>query len=410
MSRRAELVLISLGHGSIHWYNQIFFVLLPFLVVEFDVSYTQAGFLATAKTLGSAVLNAPGSALIDYFGIRRLAMGLALVWAGFCYLAISFAPSYWLVAVCFTIIALAGVLWHAPAMATLSEKFEDRRGMALSAHEVGGNIGDTLAPVAVGALLASMYWRDVVQLNTVIGVILGVGLLYLLRESGRVHSGEPRPVAGGSGKKRMEWSEYVAGVKGLLKNTVLLRLAMISSFRSMGQIGLMTSLPLYITFGLGISDSSVMGLYLTLLTGASLIGGPVLGTVSDYIGRKPIMIGGLAIAGTLALLLTIAPAGFAFVAVLVLLGTVLFSIRPVIMANALDVTPNHLGASVIGIMFTIQAAFSSASPVLVGWVGDTFHIGAGFYVVGGLILLSGFIALTLPRPASIPNPGKAASS
>jgi MFS transporter, FSR family, fosmidomycin resistance protein len=403
MGRRTELVLISLGHASIHWYNQIFFVLLPFLVIEFDVSYTQAGFLATAKTLGSAVLNAPGSALIDFFGKRRLAMGLALVWAGFCYLAISFAPSYWLVAVCFTIIALAGVLWHAPAMTTLSEKFEDRRGMALSAHEVGANIGDTLAPVAVGALLASMYWRDVVQLNTVIGVALGLGLLFLLRETSRP-SGQPRPVAGGSGKRRLEWSEYVDGIKGLLRNTVLLRLAMISSFRSMGQIGLITSLPLYITFGLGIEDSAVMGLYLTLLTGASLIGGPILGTVSDSIGRKPIMVGGLAIAGTMALLLTAAPAGLAFIAVLVLLGTVLFSIRPVIMANALDVTPNHLGASVIGLMFTIQAAFSSASPVVVGWIGDTFHVGAGFYVVGGLILISGLIALTIPRNIENPTP------
>ncbi len=408
MGRRTELGLISLGHASIHWYNQIFFVLLPFLVVEFDVSYTQAGFLATAKTLGSAVLNAPGSALIDYFGKRRLAMGLALVWAGFCYLAISLAPSYWMVAVCFTIIALAGVLWHAPAMATLSERWSDRRGMALSAHEVGANIGDTLAPLAVGALLSVMYWRDVVQINTVIGVILGFGLLFLLKETSRSPS-EPRPVAGGSGKNRMEWSEYVAGVKGLLKNTVLLRLAMISSFRSMGQIGLMTSLPLYITFGLGIDDSAVMGLYLTLLTGASLIGGPVLGTASDYLGRRPIMVGGLVIAGTMAVLLTQVPAGFAFIAVLVLLGTVLFSIRPVIMANALDVTPNHLGASVIGIMFTIQAAFSSASPVLVGWVGDTFHIGAGFYVVGGLILVSSLIALTIPRSTAVPSPGEAST-
>jgi MFS family permease len=409
MNRRTELAFISLGHGAVHWYNQIFFVLLPFLVIEFDVTYTQAGLLATAKTLGGAVLNAPTSALIDYFGKRRLAMAMALVWAGFCYLAVSLSHSFWLVAICFTIISLAGVLWHAPAMATLSERYEDRRGMALSVHEVGANVGDTLAPVAVGALLVSMYWRDVVQINTVIGVVLGFSLLFLLRESGRAHT-SPRPVAGGSGggRKQMTWADYLDGVKGLLRNTVLLRLSLISSFRSMGQIGLMTALPLYITFALGIDNSAVMGLYLTLLTGASLIGGPILGTVSDHVGRRPIMIGGLAIAGTAALLLTVAPAGFAFIAVLVLLGTVLFSIRPVIMANALDVTPNHLGASVIGIMFTIQAAFSSSSPLLIGWIGDRFHLGAGFYVIGGLILISGLIALTLPKTTGAPAPGEAA--
>jgi MFS transporter, FSR family, fosmidomycin resistance protein len=400
MGRRAELVLISLGHSAIHWYNQIFFVLLPVLVIEFDVSYTQVGLLATVKTLGSALLNAPGSALIDFFGKRRLAMGISLVWAGLCYLAISLAPSFWLVGVCFGVIALAGVLWHAPAMATLSDRFNDRRGMALSAHEFGANVGDALAPVAVGGLISIMYWRNAIQLNTILGVVLGLSLLFLLRESGRAHT------KAGSGK-RAGLDEYLTGVKGLLKNTVLLRLALISSFRSMGQIALMTTLPLYITFGLGISDSAVLGLYLTLLSGAALLGGPVLGTISDYIGRRPIMVGGLAVAGGSAFLLTLAPAGIGFVGVLLLLGTVLFSIRPVIMANALDVTPGHLGASVIGIMFTVQAAFSAGSPVLAGWIGDTFHIGAAFYLVSGLILISGLIALTLPRVSSVPAPGEA---
>jgi MFS family permease len=151
----------------------------------------------------------------------------------------------------------------------------------------------------------------------------------------------------------------------------------------------------------------VIGFHLSMLTLASLFAGPVLGTVSDYVGRKPIMVVGLAIAGGTSLMLAVAPSGVAFVGVLLVLGLVLFSIRPVVMANALDVTPNHLGASVIGIMFTIQAAFSSSTPLLIGWIGDTFHIGAGFYLVGGLILASGMVALTLPRPVEVPAPGHA---
>jgi MFS family permease len=396
MGRRFELVLISLGHSTIHWYNQIFFLLLPILAVQFDASFTQLGLLATIKTAASALINAPGSALIDYFGKRRLAMALALVWAGLCYLAISLAPSYWVVAVCFGVIALAGVLWHAPAMATLSDRFGDRRGMALSAHEFGANLGDFLAPLAVGAMLSAMFWRDVLQLNTIVGVVLGLALLVLLRET----SGAP----GTSGKQR-NWADYSAGLKGLFKNSVLMRLAMISSFRSMGQIGLMTTLPLYITFGFGQDDSRVVGFHLSMLTLASLFAGPVLGTVSDYVGRKPVMVGGLLMSAVTAFLLAFAPAGVAFVAVLLALGLVLFSIRPVVMANALDVTPKQLGASVIGLMFTIQAAFSASAPLIVGWVGDTFHIGAGFYFVGGVILISCLIATTLPKatPSAVPR-------
>jgi MFS family permease len=401
MGRRTELVLISLGHSAIHWYNQIFFLLLPVLAIHFDVSYTQLGLLATVKTAGGAILNAPGSALIDYFGKRRLAMALALVWAGLCYLAISMATSYWIIAVCFGIVALAGVLWHAPAMATLSERFEDRRGMALSAHEFGANVGDFLAPLAVGFMLSAMFWRDALRINTVLGVALGLALLFLLRETGGVRKQAERR------GRQTGWAEYADGVRGLLRNTVLLRLAMISSFRSMGQIGRMMTLPLYLTFGFGIQDERVIGFHLSMLTLASLFAGPVLGTVSDYVGRKPIMVVGLGIAGSTSLMLAVAPSGAAFIAVLLVLGLVLFSIRPVVMANALDVTPNHLGASVVGIMFTIQAAFSSATPLVVGWIGDTFHIGAGFYLVGGTILASGVVALSLPRPATVPEPGHA---
>jgi MFS family permease len=404
MERRLELALISLGHASIHWYNAIFFLLLPVLAVQFDASFTQLGLLATIKTLASAVINAPGSALIDFFGKRRLAMAISLIWAGLCYLAISLAPSYWVVAVCFAVIALAGVLWHAPAMATLSERFADRRGTALSVHEFGANVGDFVAPLAVGAMLSAMYWRDALRLNTILGVVLGVALLFLLRESGRM----TRP-----GGKQATWADYREGVMGLVRNTVLLRLSAISSLRSMGQIGLMTTLPLYITFGFGVSDPRVVGFHLSMLTLASLFAGPVLGTVSDYLGRKPIMIFGLLASGGAALLLPVAPRGVAFVAVLLGLGLVLFSIRPVVMANALDVTPNHLGASVIGLVFTVQAAFSATTPLLIGWIGDTFHIGASFYLVGALILASACVAMTLPSAtpqARVSEPQRAPSA
>ena len=50
----------------------------------------------------------------------------------------------------------------------------------VSIHGMGGNIGDALAPLAAGFLLASMSWRNVVVVNIVPGVLMACAILVLI--------------------------------------------------------------------------------------------------------------------------------------------------------------------------------------------------------------------------------------
>src|SRR5918995_203571 len=67
-------------------------------------------------------------------------------------------------------VALVGFgnsLWHPTAIPTLGRRYPERKGLALSIHGMGGNVGDAVAPLLVGAALGFLTWREVVVLNVV---------------------------------------------------------------------------------------------------------------------------------------------------------------------------------------------------------------------------------------------------
>ena len=58
---------------------------------------------------------------------------------------------------------------QAAAISTLGRRFPERKGLALSFHGMGGNFGEALAPLVIGALLTVFTWRTVVVANFVPG-------------------------------------------------------------------------------------------------------------------------------------------------------------------------------------------------------------------------------------------------
>ena len=47
-------------------------------------------------------------------------------------------------------------------------------------HAMGGNLGDALAPLAVGGLLSVLSWREIVMVNLAPGVVVAVLILAFL--------------------------------------------------------------------------------------------------------------------------------------------------------------------------------------------------------------------------------------
>ncbi len=114
------VMLVSAGHGATHWIAATFYMLLPFIAQELDLSYAQAGFLATCFHLGSTLANLPSGTVVDLTGRRVLFQAVALVIGSVTLIGIAATNAY--VALC-AIIAVMGasnMLWHPAAIAYLS--------------------------------------------------------------------------------------------------------------------------------------------------------------------------------------------------------------------------------------------------------------------------------------------------
>ena len=144
------------------------------------ISFSQIGFVMTCQYIAGAVANVPGGVLVDTVGRKGLLMAVSLFWVGFPYLLMSFTHSYLMLLACVAMVGVGNSLWHPTAIPTLAQRFPDRKGLVLSLHGMGGNAGDAVAPLVVGALLAVFSWREVVVLNVLPGLVVAFVLLLFL--------------------------------------------------------------------------------------------------------------------------------------------------------------------------------------------------------------------------------------
>src|SRR3954468_13048770 len=156
-----EVWLITVGHALTHWYPATFYLLLPLIGNELGLSYVQIGSILTTQAPCGALSNIPRGLIVDSVSRKGLLMALSLFWVGAPYLLMGFSHEYWTLLTCAGLVGIGNNLWHPTAIPLLAERFPDRRGLAVSIHGMGGNMGDAIAPFAAGALLGYLSWRHV---------------------------------------------------------------------------------------------------------------------------------------------------------------------------------------------------------------------------------------------------------
>src|SRR6185312_9104352 len=175
-----ELWLITIGHGLTHWYPATFYLLLPLIGNELGLSYSKIGLIMTCQYIASAVANVPGGVLVDTVGRKGLLMAISLFWVGFPYLLIGFTHSFPMLLVCIALVGFGNSLWHPTAIPTLGQRYPERKGLVLSVHGMGGNVGDAVAPLVLGVALATFSWREVVVFNVLPGLVVALLMFAML--------------------------------------------------------------------------------------------------------------------------------------------------------------------------------------------------------------------------------------
>ena len=102
---------------------------------------------------------------------------------------------------------------------------------------------------------------------------------------------------------------------------------------------------------------------------AGALASPLIGSMSDRLGRKPVLLTGLMISGASLWLMTIVPGSVSLVVTMVIAGFWLFSIQPVLWAAGLDVFGQR-EATVIGFLSVIAEGIGSLGSLLAGLIGE----------------------------------------
>ena len=150
-------------------------------------------------------------------------------------------------------------------------------------------------------------------------------------------------------------------------------------------------------------SSFLIGIHLALLTIAGIVFTPILGFLSDKIGRLPIIIFGFAMTSLLIAMILFLNSGISLIVMLFILGSVLFSIVPIISAYAMDTAGKMNEGSSIAFLFTGGSIAGAIAPVLAGLFFDRWGFDGLIFFTVSLSLLGLFIVITYTLYDSFKN-------
>ena len=378
---------LAFGHGIAHLYDQGLPVFMPALTRALSLSNLQVATLLGIRQAGFGGVNLGAGVVVDMLKNQwGLILTGCIAWAAVAYVAVGVAPNFAILLVAVTLVSIPGALWHLPATAALSRRFSDRRGFAFSVHGFGSNLGNVLGPLLAGALLSVLFYRNVLFIYAVPALLAAVFVWWSLRFVGEEE---------GQTERRSLGAQFLA-TKGVVKNPIVLALVLAASISGVGINALFNWTPFYLEEELGLGPFTT-GVHFALLTGMGIVSAPVLGILSDKLGRKKVLVPGLTISAILSLLVVSVGDSILLALALAGIGLFAFSLQQVILAAVLDVTERGTEAATTGLIFGLNGIVSGASPfiatVIINHLGG---YGSVYYYAGILTAVSGFIVMVIP--------------
>ena len=385
---------LSAGHGIKHFGQGALLVMIPSIRATLGLGDVAIGGISSAQSISSGVANIPAGILTDMFRKKIAWILLAsMLMVGTGYLIVGASPVYWILLIGVTIIGFGTSLWHAPAFGTLAARYPERRGFAMAAHLTGAQIGNTTSPLIIGFLLAGsvgswvvfggLDWRWLAVIVSVPMFLTGLAVVAKFKS------------AGAESKGNVSLGEYFGSAKKLLSNPGVLGMALLGAMRGAVHNSFQVFLVIYMREELDYSDTFV-GFHVALITMAGIISTPIMGNMSDRIGRRPVISFAMSAMTVLVFLFLQFDSGIPMTILIAVLGLFFFSVMPIINAAAMDMIDSGSEGSGTALMFTGGSIFGSITPIFAGLINQSngFH---GVVIFAGAIALAGAVlSLILP--------------
>ena len=185
--------LVGFAHGTSHFFHLVIPSLFPWLMSEFNLSFTKAGTLTTGFFVVSGIGQAAAGFAVDRYGAQRvLSAGLALLTLSA--LALASAQGYPALVAAALLAGAGNAVFHPADFTVLNRRVSPPRlGHAFSAHGVAGNVGWGVAPVMMAGIASTAGWRAAALSAAGLGLV-ALASVVLLR--GNLSAPAPAHAAG----------------------------------------------------------------------------------------------------------------------------------------------------------------------------------------------------------------------
>jgi MFS family permease len=361
---------------------------LPTFAADLGASPEFIGVIVAASTITGIFIKLPSGALSDVLGRKRMMVIGALFFAAPPFLYPLVQESWSLLALRF-VHGFATAIFSPVASAYVASLTESGRGARLGWFSSANDIGATAGPLIGGLVLYLTASYSLTYL--LVGALGVVGLLLVLRLS----DVDSPPVEAKTFGARV--AEFRQGLIEVLRTPPIFIAAGIEAIMYLGYGAFLGFLPLYAKH-VGRNDAEIafiLGVQLAL----AVVSKPIAGSLSDRVGRIPVIIIGLLLCASALPLMFRSEDLMAFLLVAPLLGLGVGAVTPVTNALAADLASDRRLGAAMGVFGTVLDIGEAAGPMLAGFLIGGLGYAATFDVLAAII-----VAVTIGLAAVVRDP------
>jgi len=347
-----SLAVLASAHLITDAYNNFLPPLLPLLIQKMNLSLTLAGSLITIRAIASFLTQPAVGYISDRTGMSLFVLLGPLVTGVFISL-LGIASSYWFLAVCLILAGIGHSALHPQAAAMIGDIGRRRAGFFMSVWMIGGTSGMAAGPLIV-IVVVSIFGLPGTVYTIVLAVVITIFLV-------RLAPAPPLRSTSDAYSLRKHLFPKM-GSLALLWFLVVIRSATGMSFLNFLSV-------LLVQKGLPLLTS---GFAVSLYTGGGALGGFIGGTLSDYVGRKKVMLASFFLS-PVVLLLFLKSQGILSLVLLIIGGICMWATTPVLIVAAQEIAPESR-TLVSSMMMGLGWGFGAILVTVTGLLGDTIGL------------------------------------
>ncbi|MEM0304749.1 MAG: MFS transporter [Saccharolobus sp.] len=382
--KRQILLLTSISHfinDGNSWFLPVTFT---FLIEYLGISKLLVGILGSVFFAVSALASPLVTRIADktesysnMMGIGILLWGISLILFGFSVKLISLAFIFFAVALA----GLSSAFYHPLGAAMLTITYKGSGGTALGINGSMGSLGRALYPTITLTLFTILH-NNMTFASILLGVVSIIAALPSFIIKVKIISSDDQKVSS-------RQSNFKSPI------LIIVLLTIIALLRSVFTQGISQFLSTLLVENYGYSYNINLGETISIALAAAIVGQPLLGLLSDRVGRRTIY--GISTAGAVVSLLLFLK--LPNITLLSMFGFFTFSTFPLMLSIVGDFVPRGLAGFANSLVWGIGVTGGGIiGPLIVGILAQTFNLVVASEIVAFIGLISALLIPLIPRP------------